>query len=387
MEHPKKILYISHSGELQGAGIALINIIKGVTVTHEYEPIVVMPQEGVMSEILTRLGVRCYIIPYYNEIIPYLESFRQYLFFLPKILLCLISNVMAKKKLKKIIIQEAPVLIHTNSGVIHIGYRVAKELKIPHVWHLREIQGKQTRYCPLYGLTEFKDELQDGNICISISNAVKDYYNIRTFNEVIYDGVFSKSAFVKPNCNYEGPPYFLYVGGLQQSKGFFDALEAFNVVACNNRNCELWLAGVDNVGFNRIISNHPYMNRIKYLGIRSDILQLMANSLAVLVLGYNEGFGFTLVETILSKSVAIARNQAGLKEQMDNAKIELGGELALRFNNNDELAKQMESVLSNNFVLAEKEVSFNYVYEHYSLERNIEKLLKLYQTTSLHEHI
>ena len=37
---------------------------------------------------------------------------------------------------------ENPDIIHTNTGVIHEGLKVAKRLKIPHVWHLREYQDK-----------------------------------------------------------------------------------------------------------------------------------------------------------------------------------------------------------------------------------------------------
>lgn len=379
MNKLSKVIYISHSGDLQGAGIALVNIITGIISSGKYIPIVIMPHEGQLSKVLNQIGVKYYVIPYYNETLPFIEFSRQYINYIPKIIRCLLFNFLAKKKLIEIVKKECPAIIHTNTGVIHIGYRVAKKLKVPHIWHLREIQGKSTRYYPLFGLKKFKEELEDKNFCISISKAVKNFYDIDTPNEVVYDGVFSSQTFKEPTLSKQAQSYFLYVGGLQKSKGFYDAIEAFKIVAKDNDSCELWLAGIDNVDFNKVICSNPYKNRIKYLGIRHDIMQLMANSKAVLVLGYDEGFGFTLVESVLSKTIAIARNQAGLKEQMDNAKIALGIDIALRINNNLELANSMKAVLSEDYKLADREIAFQYVYENYSLENSSCRLVNIYK--------
>ena len=46
----------------------------------------------------------------------------------------------AKHELSLIVNKFKPDIIHTNIGPISIGYEVARQKNIPHIWHLREYQ-------------------------------------------------------------------------------------------------------------------------------------------------------------------------------------------------------------------------------------------------------
>ena len=49
-------------------------------------------------------------------------------------------NYRATKKVINYIQEVKPNIIHSNVGPIDIGYKAAKKLRIPHVWHIREYQ-------------------------------------------------------------------------------------------------------------------------------------------------------------------------------------------------------------------------------------------------------
>ena len=53
-----------------------------------------------------------------------------------------ISIMKLKKKIKKMNID----VIHSNTSVIDVGAKVAKQLGIKHVWHFREFTGKHLSF-------------------------------------------------------------------------------------------------------------------------------------------------------------------------------------------------------------------------------------------------
>ena len=79
-----KILYIAHSGGLQGAGIALINTLKGI-LSFDIIPIVILPCKGDMYNQLKQLDIKTYVIPYDMDIYPPHATFKDYVYFLPNL--------------------------------------------------------------------------------------------------------------------------------------------------------------------------------------------------------------------------------------------------------------------------------------------------------------
>ena len=136
-----KVLYITHSESIQGAGIALLNIIRGM-VPHGVDSVVIVPFHGEMEKILADIGVRCYISRCYNAIYPQLKGWKDYALWPYRLARTILANTIAKWKLKRIVDIERPDIIHSNTGVIRFGASVAQKKSIPHVWHIRELQSK-----------------------------------------------------------------------------------------------------------------------------------------------------------------------------------------------------------------------------------------------------
>lgn len=376
------ILYLLHSsGVKEGSSIAVISIIRQMQ-SHGHTIYAVCPRQGELVEVLKQMDVHTSIIRYASAIYPKVYTFKSFLSWPKRILELLWYNHTAEEKLEAFVSQINPDIIHTNVGVLRVGYYVAKKLHIPHVWHVRETENGLIFHH--YPSCKFQRKLLNGNdYNIAITEIVKQYYHLTNRNtKVIYDGVFSSSY--KANDNVEKAEYFLFVGRVSASKGADWAVKAFMKVAERYPDLEMWIAGNDSAPFGKElkaqVGSSPYCKRIKFLGQRSDIYELMSKAQAVLVPSVCEGFGFITVEAMLNKTLVIGRNTGGTKEQFDNGLKFIGHEIALRCNSIDEMAVYMESILKNGqqhfnnmIVSAEKVVRMLY-----SVENNAEHIMDIY---------
>ena len=123
-----------------GATISFLNLIKGIR-EKGCDVIVVHPyceeKDKNLLETLSKLGCKCSELPVsvsYNK--NYGSRLKR---FLRPLVICYRKQKF-HKQLLDLCRKENPDIIHTNTGVVHEGFKVAKKLDIPHVWHLREYQ-------------------------------------------------------------------------------------------------------------------------------------------------------------------------------------------------------------------------------------------------------
>ena len=383
-----KVLYISHDGNAGGSLTALKNIIEQLN--QQVESYVVFPNTGMFSDYLEARGIKCNYLKYGLDTWPRFDTLRNKILFLPRVLYknCLLQYI-AYKKLCKLIIEIKPDIIHTNVGPLQIAAHAAKKCNVPHVWHLREYQAKKINLQPFPTFFSFKKLSkilsERNNYKIAITNCVKEYFNITNNYKVIYDGVISKHN-PSPSISYENSDYLLFVGRLEDNKGWMDVLKAFIEIASEYPNIKLVFAGsyntseISNVKMNIIPSQ--LLNRIVFLGYRKDCAQLMQKARALVVSSYLEGFGFITTEGMYNGCIVIGRNTSGTKEQFDNGKDMFGAEIGLRFDTQDDLIRQMK------FVLSKPKVDFQpmlenaqkIVIEKYSIEKNAEDVLCCYKS-------
>jgi len=157
-------------------------------------------------------------------------------------------------------------------------------------------------------------------------------------------------------------------------------LESFERISHKIKDYELWLVGNDQIGIKDIISKMQAKSQIKYLGFRSDIYKLMAESKVVVVPSEYEGFGFITVEAMLNGTMVVGRDTAGTKEQFDNGNKLIGSEIGFRFITENELDSQLLRAIS----LQEKdyvsitEKAFKVVSNMYSIEKHVNNVIEYY---------
>lgn len=373
-----KVIYISHSREIQGAAKALINIVDGIR-AFGVTPIVVVPGNGSQLDELNKLGVKVYKVNCYQVVYPPLKVVKDFLLWPMRLFAVWVVNFIAICKLARIVNKEKPDIIHSNTGIIRFGEYVAKYFNVPHVWHIREYQTQDFKWSPIGGEKKLR-KLFSGknNHCIAITKGVFDYFNLTGKDIVIYDGVFHDTIELP---NIKKSDYFLFVGSISYVKGVMDALDAFNRIAAINQECRLLLAGRGAVDIENEISKSSFSDRICYLGQRKDIYELMSGALALLVPSYHEGFGFITAEAMLNKCVVIGRDTAGTKEQFDNGRSIVGKEIAFRFITIDQLVDCMQKVIDDNntnLIDEMKEDAYNVVKQLYTIEKNVSSIYTYY---------
>lgn len=339
---------IAHSAGIQGSGIALVNLTKQLIV-RGVEVIVVVPRKYGIYQLLEKIeGVRLYVIrQIYNEAFPPTSSFIDKILYVPQLIRRVCGKPLARNKLLKIINQESPDIIHSNTGTIRIGAEVAKKMGIPHIWHIRECQTLGCGLQPFGGEKKVKLLLAEkNNYCIAITNCVFQYYDLRENKDcVIYDGVFSRERALR-SVRMPKKNIILYIGLLSEKKGVKILLDAIDKVSEKLHGYEIWFAGEDQMEFVKYISRFSWCNKVKYLGFRKDVYDLMSKARVLVVTTEFEGFGFVTVEAMLCRTLVIGRNTAGTKEQMDKANMIAGYDVALRFLSAEELAHSLLEALS-----------------------------------------
>lgn len=347
-----KVLYISHTSEMHGSGKALINIIEAM-ILRSVEVCIILPKvNGALIEEIKKLKINYFVGPVEAWVWPSLKSKKDYILFLYRVSMLLINSMLFYIKLLFIVKEYEPDIIHTNVGVVHMAYYVAKKLNIPHVWHIREYQDLYFGWTPFPSKKSFQKKLlSSNNYPIAITKEVYKHHDLQLNcnAKYIYDGVFD--AKVVPEIKEHKKNYFLFVGLISEGKGTAEAINAFLSVSSQYTEYELWIAGGGNEKYieklKKNICQSDKKSQIKFLGHRTDIYELMSEALALIVSSKNEGFGFITAEAMYNGCLVIGRNTAGTKEQFDNGLNLTGIEIGIRYNSSEELVSVMQNLCNN----------------------------------------
>jgi L-malate glycosyltransferase len=316
------VLYITHiSSFFTGANRSLYHMLLGLQ-SKGVRPIVLLsPYDDMTLKVeLDRIGVRSYVIEYYMPVFPANDSFRDKLLYFPKILRSKCKNLIARRKIFKIIQSERIHIIHSNVGPMLIGYELSRKLNIPHVWHLREFQDLDFNMKTWYSRKSFLTMLNhENNHPIAISRAIYEHFQLKPPSIVIYNGIMKGSdAKYSPSKS----DYFLFVGHLSQNKGIQILLEAFSVFCQQNKSYKLLIAGDSTLPSYKLslidfLNEKGIGDRVSFLGHRNDVDQLMHSATALIVPSLNEAFGRITAEAMFNGCLVIGKNSGGTKEIID----------------------------------------------------------------------
>ena len=132
------ILYILHSTyPLGGASKSFLTLIKGVQ-EQGHTPIVVAPDEEGVAITLRQMGVEVITIPFRTNTYPDLRNAKEAILFLPRLVARRILIHKAVNTVYNLVKSKKIAMIHSNVSVVDVGERVAKRLRIPHIYHIRE---------------------------------------------------------------------------------------------------------------------------------------------------------------------------------------------------------------------------------------------------------
>lgn len=261
------------------------------------------------------------------------------------------QNYDALKKIKNYIKQEKFDLIHINTTYHYIAAKVALQLNIPLVWHLREfLEEDQQR--EILNKKKGYELIRKANKVITISDSLFQKYNalLGSANVIrIYNGIDNDVFYCPEHKIFKDDIVnMICVGAITEYKGQKQLVEAcYKLKERSKQQFKLLLVGND-VGeyannIRTYINEKGLSDCIEILGRRNDTSELLKNSDIAFVCSQSEAFGRVTVEAMMSGCLVVGANNAGTSEIINDGE----NGILYEVNNTEDLCSKIQWVLDN----------------------------------------
>lgn len=380
-----KILFIVSVPIQEGSNLSLLNLIRAL-VAGGHKCALLATRQGFLIDEVRTLGVECKVIRYRASLYPTSNTLKDLLFYLPS--LCLLyENVLHYSDVRRFVEEFSPDIIHTNVSTINIGYKVARELKIPHVWHIREYMDLDFHICPFPTMRSRKKQLAD-SYTICITKDIRRHFSLddNPKSMVVYNGILNASDIYYTD---EKEMVFLYAAFLQPCKGVYDLLDAYvNHLKARPESKYILrlLGGYQEQDYNKIqqfVTDNDIIDKVELMGrVSHDVVCANLRQASVTFIpSLFEGFGRTTAEAMFNGCLVAGRDTGGTKEQFDNGVAVAKDEIGIRFNTTDEMVAIMNDICDHGIHGYEEMIkrSQRVVKNMYSIESNRNSIINLYQ--------
>lgn len=311
-----RVLYISHYSLLYGANKSLLNLLSGLT--HNIDPIVIIPKKGPLRNELKKLGLKYYIIPFYpipnkidrNIIKRSLDLLKSIINILSVIIISIIA------KMNKIEI------IHSNSILVRIGLPIAKISSAKHVWHVRETKEANgyNLKCPLIKQIE---NLHKSDKVIFISEFIKQYYfkNELSNGVVIYNGVVKQKQITN---HFHREQFLMFCGAINELKRVNDVILGFSNISNQYPDYKLFIAGSGSQKYLTSLKEKTVSlgisEKVVFTGFVNNTLIMMTKAFALIMPSYAEPMGRVTIEAMSQGCPVIGFDGGATSELIINNK-------------------------------------------------------------------
>ncbi len=325
-----KVLFLTHYELLLGANRSLLNLLEEL-LHYGVEPLVFMPRSGQLQYKLEELHIPFKIINFQEDTFVYHRLSRV------KGLIRHFNNLLILSQLKAEAIKFSPQIIYSNSSVIFSGARLAKELQLPHVWHIREYGKVDYNLGYNFGYQQFNYWADQAAALIAISNHLKQkrLMALRPPVYTIYNGV-GKTSFFRSftHTKSEQQIVFLNLGIIHPSKGQLQAIEAFRIASIENPNTKLRIVGkIEDKKYFQKLQNEAKGLHIEFEGYVNNPFEIYAASDVFLMCSPNEAMGRVTAEALCCGLPVIGFDGGATTELLCN--------VGLLYRSTEELARLM----------------------------------------------
>ena len=379
-----RILLIGDGDIKYGASHSLIQMATALRETQNDDVTVLLNKESQVAQELRDNGCRVEIAFY----APYYQPFPSKLWKLPlkyiiRGLQYCYGRIIAIKATQHIMENCNYDIIHSNSSREDISAILSEHYHIPMVRHIR-VFGDRDFKCYSYRRNYIQLMNRTSARLIAVSNSVKEHWIEKGIEEekiiTIYNGVDSICCRTRQK-NLNGQIFKLIMAGsIIENKGQLQAVEA--VIKANVKQDKMRIF-LDIIGDGddqytrriiRTIEENSMEGRIKLLGYKTNVMQLLSNYDAGVVCSKDEAFGRVTAEYMMAGLPVIASNTGANMEL-----IREGREgLFYNYGNTDDLAEKMIK-LGNSIEDYDSRLIHAYAVENYSSEVNAEQIHEVYK--------
>jgi glycosyltransferase involved in cell wall biosynthesis len=315
-----KVCFISHSVQLGGAELSLLELIEVLSM-RGIQCLCVLPGRGALNDLLTEKGVETTVIPFKQWVHRGKSIFGRLRRMLP------LRHVPGVLRLVKEIRRSRSDVVFTNTIAVGAGAVAARIAGKPHVWHLREFGHDDHALSYDLGLRISRNLIgRISSACIANSEAVAAEYRSAlngTELTVIYNSVNIPTLDETPSVDgpwrHDGAIRCVLLGKLLPGKGQEDAVNAMVKLRHMNVSAELLLLGgaVDAeylMRIQRIVEQYNLSDRIHLLGHSNQPIPLLNTADVVLMCSRREAFGRVTVEGMKLGKPVIGTRSGGTPE-------------------------------------------------------------------------
>ncbi len=326
----KTILFIHQSADLYGSDKTLLYLVESIK--DEINPIVVLPEEGPLTDELHKIGVEVLIIPVIKvsrQLIASLDIFT-----IP------FKVFKAVRILKKKLNNRKIDIIHSNTLAVFLGAFYSRKHKIKHIWHVHEIIKHPKIVAKTYPfLVQKFSDCVVFNSKASAEHLYKKRPKLKEKSIIIYNGLDRN----KPEISDENKEILRnklfknikvssiivgLVGRINKHKGQRLLLNVFEEINKKNKNIYLLFIGSTTQSQTFLLDELKKEIKIKKLNNFVTIVNFQKNlwkfydciDIVAVPTTDPEPFGLVAVEGMLSKKPVIASNHGGLKEIVEHNK-------------------------------------------------------------------
>lgn len=373
------VLYINFASKnFDGATYSLLDLIESVK--KYVNPVVLLPHEGIVSERFRSKGIECLIHDFEENITAkpiHLKTLvHNIISYIPHLYRYTTKNKACVKWASKVLSDKKIDIVHTNNSVLTIGYMIAKQLNVRHVWHLRGYMNLDFGWNPFMGWGDLKSKIADSDAVIGITRSVLEHYvdGPRSNAYAIPDAVRS----IK-DINYERKGnYFLFCSAyLTKRKGTDFAIRAFYDSGVWKQGVKLRIIGkrIDREWkpMKELIQSLNLNESIDLLDFTDDIKSQMIQAKALLMCSENEGLGRVSIEAMFYGCPVIGRNSGGTREIITH---DVNGYIFESLADCAQLIKRITNNPENKELI---DNAHKYVIENFSIENYGSKIIDIYR--------
>ena len=325
-----KILFYNHTGQVSGAERVLQMILNGLE-RERYECVVACPQNSKLFELMNFAGER-------TRALRLLEA--RFTWRPDRLLRYLSSFVQVIRDARTVVTEEAPDAIHANSiraGIVMAAATIG--LRVPVIWHGHDILPRH----PLSTIVRLFALITGRNRILAVSQAVVSGFMgvmLKPFGRrvpirVIHNAVdlerFKPDSDTRVTARAalgltDAQPVIGMVGQLTSRKGQLELIESFVRVTREIPEAVLLIVGEPLFnrdeeyaeGLRRTAASQGIGDRVRFLGARSDVPQLMQAMDVLVVNSHEEPFALTVLEGLASGVAVVATAVGGTPEMIND---------------------------------------------------------------------
>lgn len=382
-----KILYVSHYATLGGANIELAAVCVEMKKKGN-DVVVAFPSEGSACQYFTERKIPYIIVPYRRWICDVDFSLKRRVLLTVK---TYFNNVKYGKVLSRYIKDNDIEIVHTNDTLTVVGAYAAADVKIPHVWHLRELLDEDYQINFLYSNRYVSKWFSKAQRIIAISKTVLDKYRhllVKENYSIVSDGIdLSQYQEIEPYKKIEKDCFcILYTGGTSEKKGFSDVLYISNELKKRSFKFRVIITGdcttID--AYSKMIDELGIGSQLEVRGFVKDLNSLRAMCDLFIMPSVKEAFGLVTVEAMLANLIVLGRDSGGTSEIIQDS---INGFLYREL----DYAQAADKIIAISNMDSEKldklkKCAKNNAIVEYNIKNTVEKLEKIYMEEFDEQH-